>query len=291
VASGSVAGRIKNQFSLDEKDGNLRIATTDELASQQQWETRNGVSVLHTEGEDLTVIGSVLGLAPGETIYSTRFVGDRGYVVTFRQVDPLFVIDLADPTAPKVAAELKIPGFSEYMHPLDEGHLLTIGQDATEEGQVTGLALQIFDVTNAAAPTLLHKHVFSGSEYGWSEASYNHKAFTYYDKLSALAFPFVGYNSVNGTMKSTLELFNVSIENGLTPLASIDHSAFFGPTDQNGYCGGYFGVDVRRGLFIDNFVYSVSYGGVIASSMDAPATPVAQLPLPAPVNNWSECGL
>jgi hypothetical protein len=291
VGSGSVPGHVKNQFSLDEKDGNLRVATTDQLASAESWETRNGLYVL-TEGlGELTTIGSIENLAPNEQIYSARFVGNRGYIVTFRQVDPLFVIDLADPTTPTLKAELKIPGFSEYMHPMDDGHLLTIGQDATDQGQVTGLALQIFDVRIDAAPVLKHKYVFGGEQYGYSEASYNHKAFTYYKELDALAFPFVSWDNTDGTMKSTLELFRVTVEDGLQPIGSIDHTSFFEGGNENGYCGGYFGVEVRRGLFIDNFVYSISHGGVIASSMDAPETAVAKLPLPAPESNWNDCGV
>lgn len=289
VATGTVSGQVKNQFSLDEKDGKLRIATTDQIVSSESWQSYNHLFVMAAQGADLTPVGSLVGLAPGEQIYSTRFVGDRGYIVTFRQVDPLFVIDLSNPTAPSVMAELKIPGFSEYMHPIDENHLLTIGQDATSEGQVTGLALQIFDVTQAGAPALLHKHVFTGTDYGYSEAEYNHKAFNYYGQLGLLAFPFVGYDGQNGTMKSSLEVFKVDIASGLEKLGSVDHTSFFGNA-QNGYCGGYYGVDVRRGVFIDEYVYSISYGGVIVNSIEDLTQPVASVALPAPVTPMYDCG-
>jgi len=244
------------------------------------------VFVLGQQGASLGVQGDVGDLAPNEQIYSARFVGDRGYVVTFRQVDPLFVIDLAVPTAPRVAAELKIPGFSEYMHPIDDGHLLTIGQDATLDGQVTGLALQIFDVTDATQPALVHKHVYSNQESGYSEALYNHKAFTYDERLGMLAFPFTGWNTFDGSMRSSLELFRVSLTDGFASLGSVDHSAFFAGGNEYGYCGGYYGVDVRRGLFIEDHVYSISYGGVIASSINSPSVAVASVPLAAPVSPY-----
>lgn len=289
VATGTVPGRVKNQFSMDERDGKLRIATTRELASQSNWTTSNGVYVMTQQGSNLVVTGSVTNLALGETIYSTRFVGSRAYMVTFRQVDPLFVIDLADQTKPKVVAELKIPGFSEYMHPMDDNHLLTIGQDATPDGQVLGLALQVFNVTDPKKPTLMHKFAFSGNDYGFSEAQYNHKAFNWYAPLHLLAFPFSGYDSIQGTMRSSLELFDVTLEEGIKKRASIDHSAFFN-TDPYGYCNGYYGVDVRRGVFIDNYVYAVSYGGVTASDVTDPLNPVASVSLPVPSQPYGYCG-
>jgi uncharacterized secreted protein with C-terminal beta-propeller domain len=287
TAFGTVEGQVKNQFSLDERNGVLRIATTDTLVSPNVWETSNSVFALSQAGEDLVTTGEVRGLAKGETIYSVRFVGTRGYVVTFRQVDPLFVVDLENPAAPKVVAELKIPGFSEYMHPIDNGdRLLTIGRDGTEGGQVEGLALQVFDVRDAANPKLEHKYVFKGTD-GYSEAQNNHKAFTYYKGM--LAFPFVGYDNYNGTMHTSLELFRVSSEDGIEKLGSIDHSGFFDQNSYGGYCGGYYGNGVRRGLFIDDALYSISYGGVIVNDLSNLSEPVASLALPQPENDYY-CG-
>jgi len=292
AASGVVPGHVNNQFSIDEKDGVLRVTTTSTKASQSSWETSNNLFVLGTQGASLTPLGSIKGLAKGESIYSTRFVGNRGYVVTFRQVDPLFVIDLSVPTHPVVLSELKIPGFSEYMHPIDDGHLLTIGQDANQDGQVQGLALQLFDVTDATDPKLLHKYVFSGQDYGYSEAQYNHKAFTYYEPKKTLVFPFSAWQQ-NG-MKSTLEVFSVDVAQGIHKTGAIDHSAFFAnqqqpePTDPCGYTPM---IEVRRGLFIDDYVYSISYGGVIASPAAAPNTTSASVALPAPVISYpGGCG-
>ncbi|MDI1478741.1 beta-propeller domain-containing protein [Polyangium sp. y55x31] len=289
VATGTVPGQVKNQFSLDEKDGLLRIATTRQLASQTDWTSSNSVYVLGQSEDKLVQVGAVTDLAPGEQIYSTRFIGDRGYVVTFRQVDPLFVIDLSTPEAPAVLAELKIPGFSEYMHPIDDNHLLTIGQDATNEGQVIGLALQVFDVTNPTAPALMHKYTFSGAESGYSEASYNHKAFNWYGPKNLLAFPFSGWNPNTGNMKSSLELFDVTLDGGIVKRGSIDHTNFF-QSDPYGYCGGYYGVDVRRGVFIDDYVYAISYGGVTASDVTSPETIVSSVALPQPSQPYGYCG-
>lgn len=284
VASGTVVGGVLNQFSLDEHNGRLRVATTDERANTD-WESSrvNHVFILGQAGDLLEVVGSIENLAPGERIYSARFLGDKGYVVTFRQVDPLFALDLADPTNPQVLGELKIPGFSEYMHPLDDTHLLTIGQSEDRN-----LALQIFDVTNPAQPVQAHVYSFTGADgYGYSEAQSNHKAFTYFASRKLLAFPFVSYASQG--MRSSLELFRIDVAEGIQPVGSIDHSPLFGPEEQSGYCGGFYGVQVRRGVFMDDFVYSISYAGVMAHDTRDLATPIATLPLEAPASDYSGC--
>jgi len=290
VASGTAPGSIKDQFSLDERNDVLRISTTERKVllnavstspPPQMPQSTNDVFTFSQSGTDLAKAGEVVGLAPGEQIFSTRFVGRYGYVVTFRQVDPLFVIDLDDVRQPKVLGELKIPGFSTYMHPLDDGHLLTIGRDADATGRQGGLALQIFDVSNPLSPRQAHKYTFSGAEYGFSEAAEEHKAFTYFAEKKLLAFPYVAYGN-NGGMKSTLEVFDVDVQAGIRKRGAVDHTALFGGSPR-GYCGGYFGPQVRRGVFMDNIVYSVSYGGVIASDIAAVATPVQTLALPRPV--------
>src|SRR5690606_11877377 len=128
--------------------------------------TVSHVITLSQNGPWLEKTGEVADLAPNEQIYSVRFLNNRGYVVTFRQVDPLFVVDLANPAAPALLAALKTPGSSEYMHPLDENHLLTIGRNADGDGRQQGLQLQIFDVTNGANPIVKHKFTYTGQEYG-----------------------------------------------------------------------------------------------------------------------------
>ncbi|MCH8852145.1 MAG: beta-propeller domain-containing protein, partial [Planctomycetes bacterium] len=143
-ASGSVEGRLVNQFSLGEYQDHLRVATT--TGRPWAWDAQtstNNVFVLAADGDTLKTVGSITGLAPGEQIYSARFLGERGFMVTFRQIDPLFALDLSNPADPRVAGELKITGFSEYIHPLDEDHLLTLGRAGTDEGFIEGLQLSI----------------------------------------------------------------------------------------------------------------------------------------------------
>lgn len=301
VASGSVDGAVLNQFSLDEKDGRLRIATTETrnyyLPNGQyvsadssapvpgqpaptRPSTISHVFVLSQNGAWLDTTGDVGLLAPNEQIKSVRFVENRGYVVTFRQVDPLFVVDLAAPAKPTLLAALKIDGFSEYMHPLDATHLLTIGRDAGPDGRTRGLQLQIFDVTNGANPILQHKFTYTGEEYGGSEAEYDHKAFTYFADKQLLAFPYYSYGQ-NGP-KSTLELFKVDLAAGFSKLGSIDHSGFL-QSSPKGYCG--YTPSVRRGVFLESFVYSISYGGVVVKDATNLGQAGTQLALPAPEAN------
>lgn len=287
VGSGFVPGYIHNQFSLDERDGVFRLSTTQQRRTNAEnpWETTsvNRVVTVHAVGDALQVLGQTPELAPGETIFSTRFIGDRAYVVTFRQTDPLFAIDLSDPAEPKVLGELHIPGFSDYMHPLDDTHLLTIGRDATDQGVVQGLMLQIFDVSDPTNLRLTHRHVYERE--GYSQANHDHKAFTYYADKQLLAFPFVGYSP---EFTSSLELFRVSVETGFDPLGSVDHGALMGSACEANeweyYCP--YPVEMRRGLFIDDYVYSISYAGVLVHGMGDLTTPVATVPLPAPTMSY-----
>src|SRR5690606_3548238 len=152
VASGEVDGFLLNQFAMDEHEGHLRVAST---SSPSWWgggsDSISQVTVLATEGDQLEEVGRVDGLGETETIHAVRFMGPIGYVVTFRQVDPLYVIDLADPTAPEAVGELKIPGFSAYLHPVADGLLLGVGQDADEEtGATEGPHVSLFGVPEPA---------------------------------------------------------------------------------------------------------------------------------------------
>jgi hypothetical protein len=308
VASGTVVGNVKDQFSMDDRAGYLRVATSenrtyldetgkyvqptfpgsDPSQPQDRPSTVNHVFVLGAQGPWLDTVGDVGEIGNNEQIYSVRFIDGRGYVVTFRRVDPLFVFDLTNPTAPQKLAELKIPGFSEYMHPLDATHILTIGREGTESGQVQGLKLQIFDVANGANPILSHSFTYTGSEYGQSEAEHDHKAFTYFADQHMLAFPYYGYSNTGGgtgpNMHSSLELFKVDAGTGFAKLGSIDHTELVSKAP-TGYCGGYYGPSVRRGVFLDNFVYAISYGGVIAKDATNLAGAGAKLALPSPQVN------
>ncbi|MDG6101135.1 beta-propeller domain-containing protein [Dactylosporangium aurantiacum] len=182
AASGEVPGWLLNQYSMSEWDGHLRIATTDSLENT----TSSAVYVLRLNGGRLTEVGHVGGLGRSERIYSVRFIGTTGYVVTFRQTDPLYTLDLRDPAAPKVAGELKIPGYSAYLHPAGDGRLLGLGQDATEQGRVQGMQVSLFDVRDPARPARVAQHQRKG---GSSEAEYDPHAFLYWAPLGLLAVP------------------------------------------------------------------------------------------------------
>ena len=193
-AKGTVNGFALNQFSIDEFGGTLRIATTtggwgDDLTNQ--------LYVL--DAESLEIIGSLEGIAKGETIKSVRFTGNTAYVVTFEQTDPLFVIDLTDKTAPVIKGELKIPGFSAYLHPVGEGLLLGIGVDGDENGTNGGIKVSLFDATDPEQPAEVAKLALAGvygdgfSRYVETAALYDHKAVCWDDVNRIMYLPFVAY--------------------------------------------------------------------------------------------------
>jgi hypothetical protein len=324
TASGPVPGHIIDQFSIDEREGVIRIATTarfwpnfiprlpevaqaaeddldsDPASDQPDRQTDNRVITLDVDEDRLVRLGTTGPLGKdGETIQSTRFVDDKGYVVTFERIDPLIVVDLAEPERPSVLGQLDIPGFSEYMHPLDADHLLTIGQDADQQGRVLGLMLQIFDVSDAAEPIRTHSFRFGPN--GYSEASQNHKAFTFHRPAGAegydglLAFPYVSYSA---NFQSTLQVFEVSAAQGFRELGAIDHTGllrevcrpFADPAAVD--AGAFYPCvqpETRRGLFIfgdeGDFVYSISNGGVLAHELSDLSEAVASVPLPFPDYN------
>jgi Beta propeller domain len=305
VGSGTVPGDVKDQFALDEKSGQVRVTTTEQrsgppLSDGRQNEVSH-VYVLQSNADHLVITGDAGEIAPGEQLYATRYVGDKAYVVTWHVTDPLFVVDLADPTHPTVLGELKISGFSEYMHPLDDTHLLTIGRETddtghqhTEGGFWYGIAIQIFDVTNPLNPLLQQKYVYDGGEYATTEATENHKAFTYFDDRALLAFPYVRQNFGASTMSgpsSTLEVFHVDVATGINKVGSVDHSSLLKtlPNGNYGYCGGYFDGAVRRGVFFESVVYSISYGGIMANDVSNLATPISSLKLGAPTMQNVTC--
>ncbi len=192
AAVGSVPGRILNQYSMGEYEGFLRVATTvgPTFSGFDRTDSMNQVYVLQQQDETLSVVGSVGGLAPRETIQSARFIGDRGYVVTFEQIDPLFTLDLSDPTNPRVMGELKVPGFSTFLVPMDQDHILAVGQYIPEENFGSrGVQLSIFDVTDFSNPTLLHNVILGEDTGAYSEALFNPKAFTYFAEEGLVALP------------------------------------------------------------------------------------------------------
>lgn len=285
AASGNVLGYAINQFAFDDKDGFLRVATTDGFGWWNQGEnlTESRVTVLSQSGAKLVEQGMVGGLGKGETIQSVRFLGDLGYVVTFRQVDPLYVIDLRDPARPKIAGELKVPGFSSYIHPLDAGHLLTIGRDADDEGRVGGLKLEIFDVTDPAAPRSVKTAILGDSWNTWSDAQWDHKAFTYFGARGLLGIPVSGWETDNESYwhyKSELFVFKVTLD-AIEQLGAVSHMDLMEDLGVNTACRQWYGwgeAYIRRAVFIEDYVYSVSNLGVVVhDTRDFPAGAVAEV--------------
>ncbi len=303
--SGFVPGHIINQFAMDQYEGVIRVATTENQRTKHtdpdypdnwwfEFNPVNRVYTLEGDGDELKILGKTEALGhEGETIFSARFIGDQGYVVTFRQTDPLVVLDLSKPDDPQVAGTLEIPGFSTYLHPMGDDHLLTIGRDG-------GLQLQIFDVSDPANPKQAHKHV----QEGYSAAEGEHKAFNYYPKFNLLTFPFISWGSE--VTRSTLEVFRVDASGGFEHVASIDHTDMMRhncedrlmadyapkldelPAEERAIveqelleeCNWSVG-EVKRGVFIDDLLYSISDGGVMAHDVENFAL-ASSLELPTP---------
>ena len=266
MGSVTLPGHILNQFAMDENNGVLRVAST------KGWVPDSNVaSTLTTFGQqskEFTQLGQIGGIAPQEDIRSVRFDGDRGYVVTFKKTDPLFVFDLTDPVQPKIMGELMIPGFSTYMQRLDSNHLMAIGFDADDQGSYAyfnGIQIQIFDVTDLANPKLQWKTVI-GTRGSGSEALTNHLAFNYFSPKKMLALPItVCEGGGNGTFGQNLTftglmVFDVSLETGITEhgrLSFVD-PATVSPTDS---CGKWWTDSkslVKRSIFMDDWVYGLS---------------------------------
>ena len=274
VASGLVPGRPLNQYSLGENEGYLRIATTVDNFDffDGGGSSTNAVYVLGVSGTDLNVVGKVEDLGIGEQIYAARFLGPRGFLVTFKRIDPLFTMDLSDPTNPRVVGQLKVPGYSDHIQLLDENHLLTIGKDAQEAGDwgawVQGVKLSIVDVSDMANPQETKTAIIGGRGTN-SEANYNPKAFNYFPDKGALAFPIELYSSGTtgpeyGQHEFTgLLVYSVSADSGFQELGRI--STVPETVPNNGCYWGYYGSS--RGVFIGDNVYAVSDLGVESAAI------------------------
>jgi hypothetical protein len=221
LASGAVPGTLLNSYAMSEHDGVLRVATTVE-ADGFGSASSSGVYTLRRNGDDLVQLGAVTGLGRTERIYAVRYLGPVGYVVTFRQTDPLYVIDLRDPAAPKAVGELKIPGFSSYLHPLGDGRLLGIGQDATSDGQVLGTAASLFDVSDPSAPKRL-ANLRLAQRWSQSEAEYDPHAFLWWSPAGRLVVPVSGDDG-KGNYRSSAVVVTVGASS-LTLAGSVEHPA------------------------------------------------------------------
>ena len=184
VASGRVDGTLLSSYSMSEFDGRLRVATTTNV-SDFGGGLDNGVHVLEVDRDRLVEVGAVNGLGRGETIQSVRFDGPRAYVVTFRQVDPLYVLDLSDPTDPRLAGELKIPGYSTYLKPIDGDRVIGVGMEGTESGQITGAQVSVFDVSDPSNPV----QTATARIGDWSSATSDPHAFLWWSPTGTLVVP------------------------------------------------------------------------------------------------------
>jgi len=261
VASGSVTGFLLNQWAMSEHEGNLRVAST----TQPPWRggdtSESMLTVLEEDAGELRAIGRVDGLGKGERIYAVRYFGEVAYIVTFRQTDPLYTVDLSDPTSPTVRGELKILGYSAYLHPLGDDLLVGIGQDATEEGRVLGTQISVFDVSDLDNPTRLHRHTISDAH---SELEWDHRAFLYWPETGLMVVPI---NKWSWDERSEIESyfsgavgFTVDRENGISEVGRVDHTQRDGEE--------FWAPGIRRSLVVGDLLYTVSDSGIEASDLD-----------------------
>jgi len=275
LGSGFVKGQLINQFAMDEYEDSLRVAST-----VNRWGRRGSsfsqVSVLQLKESSLKEVSEI---AKGEAIQSVRFLGKRGFVVTFERIDPLFTLDLSSPTEPKIVGELKIPGFSTYMHPLDENHLLAIGQNGNNWGATRGMKLSIFDVSDFSNPK--ESHVMQIDSDLYSEAAYNHLAFNYFAPQKTLALPLSGWKrektgEYSYDYLSKLQLIRIDVDAGFTQLGDVvmvDTTAVTTP-NRTAYATA---NTVERSVFADDVVYAVSGVGIQAVNLQNPGVALGKL--------------
>ncbi|RIX49407.1 hypothetical protein D3P08_22950 [Paenibacillus nanensis] len=278
ISEGSVPGQLLNQFSMDEHEGYFRVA----LTNGNMWASGEGGSTnnVYVLNEKLETVGKLEGLAPGERIYSVRFMGKRAYMVTFRNVDPLFAIDLSNPVKPAVLGQLKIPGYSDYLHPYDENHLIGFGKDTVElpskgagadatTAYYQGLKIALFDVSDVSRPKELFKEIV-GDRGTHSELLQDHKALLFSKEKGLLAFPvelheLSGKDSVdNGSFPAYGEftyqgayVYGIDLKNGFQLRGRISHL-----TNEDLKKSGQYGYDyrkqVRRILYAGSTLYTMS---------------------------------
>jgi len=278
-AQGSVPGNVLNQYSMDEYSGNFRIATN--------WYAETQISNVYVLNSNLNVTGRLEGLAPNENLHSVRFMGDKCYLVTFKSTDPLFVIDLSQPSNPKVLGELKIPGYSDYLHPYDDTHLIGVGKDTIEAEErdfawYQGLKLALFDVGNVNNPTQLSNYII-GDRGTDSDALYEPKAFFFDKAKSLLVIPVSlaivpqesreqGASAYGQTVWQGAYVFTVTLDGGFVLKGTITHldaslldsqghltNPYDYYTTQNDW--------ITRSLCIGNSLYTVSNSQVKLNSL------------------------
>lgn len=283
ISSQNVDGSLLNQFSMDESDGYLRVATTRNLFNfwgRSAIESSSQVVIL-AANKAMNKVGEILNIKPGERLFAVRFMGSRGFLVTARQVDPLFTLDLSVPSAPKIVGELKIPGFSTYLHFMDSENLLAVGRDSNGSGwgNVNSLKLSIYNVANFAAPTEAFKFI-SGGLYSGSDALNEHKAFTYFQTevqgdgeankraVNILALPYDETYIADGAYSSsnTMRVFDVDAKKGFVLLGDISHKRFLSSSDEVRYR--YYGYEYpKRSFIVGQNVISISNLGLVITDI------------------------
>jgi uncharacterized secreted protein with C-terminal beta-propeller domain len=238
-ASGRVPGFVLNSYALSEFDGDLRVATTVQAPWDTQGESSSTLTVLRQDGTALKPVGAVGGLGKGQRIYAVRYLGDKAFVVTFRQVDPLYALDLSDPTAPKVRGALELPGYSAYLHPITNDLLLGVGREGA------GVKASLFDVSDLAAPRQLSSLALGE---GATTAEFEPHAFLYWPpaKLAVLPLMTFGAKSFDGVV-------GVRVGDALSEAGRIEH-------EQD--------AAIDRSLVIGDTLYTVSYRGLAANRLD-----------------------
>jgi inhibitor of cysteine peptidase len=278
-ANGTVPGYVLNQFSMDEHNGYFRIATTD-----HDWRSGSSGNNVYVLNEEMEIVGELEDLAPGEEIYSARFMGERCYLVTFKKVDPLFTIDLSDPENPTVLGKLKIPGYSDYLHPYDENTLIGLGKETVEaeEGDFAwyqGVKISLFDVSDVVNPRELAK-IEIGSRGTDSPALYDHHAFLFSKARNLLVIPIleasIDENDFSGEVPSNFYgeytyqgayVFSISRE-GIELRGTITH------LDEDNIDllkSGYWfesGYQVERSLYIEDNLYTLSKGMIKINNIE-----------------------
>ncbi len=272
--STEIEGSVLNQFSMDEYEGNFRVATT----KGDAWDERNQSSNhLYILNDKLKKIGEIKGLAEGERIYSARFMKERIYMVTFKQVDPLFVIDASDPANPEVKGELKIPGFSNYLHPYDDNHIIGFGQNTKllkNEGsrnepivQTDGIKISIFDVSDMNKPVEKFTEIIGGNG-TYSPLNHDHKALLFDKKRNLFAFPIhiFSYEEGKQTDENSFQgalIYKIDSEKGFRLATKISHFQSEDVRDHR-----HWESEIQRLVYIDHTIYSLSRDRILAHNLN-----------------------
>ncbi|PJC37485.1 hypothetical protein CO046_00205 [Candidatus Peregrinibacteria bacterium CG_4_9_14_0_2_um_filter_53_11] len=332
-SSGTVPGHLLNQFSMDESGSTFRVATTvqgsfgfgiaaDGFAPQSQSQSTNNLYTLSSANLS-TRLGAIENIAPGESIYSVRFLGNRAYMVTFKKIDPFFVIDLSDATNPRILGELKIPGYSDYLHPYDENHVIGFGKDAVAPQELAdagltgrlgfdfawyqGMKLALFDVTDVANPKLQFSEVI-GDRGTSSELLYNHKALFFDKERGLLAFPIEVHevtqevkdqaarnpwptdpNSLYGeTVFRGAYVYSLDLENGFERVAAMTHlpAGFFDREESELYTPEAYNSAINRIVSIGEYLYTISLNKVKAFTLGGDFSQVNEAGLTVDEQSW-----